>query len=190
MKRLSQLRKTEVLSADGKIIGTVASAIITGKLEISGLSIKLNKEAVSAFGKKKPIFSSLHMDVNISDIAGIQDKVVLRYLLKELGNHLLPHNERFDAEKLLGMQVVGTQGKVVGTVDDINIDVQDWKLPSLVIKIKKDAFESAKMEKWRLGGNRLHVSAQHIIDIGDYVMLEVTAENIGEILEKAPIKKV
>jgi len=30
---------------------------------------------------------------------------------------------------------------------------------------------------------------QHIVDVGDYVMLEVTAENIGKILDTTPIKK-
>jgi len=45
------------------------------------------------------------------------------------------------------------------------------------------------MEKCLLGDNRLHISMQHIIDVGDYVMLEVTAEDIGKILENTPIKK-
>jgi sporulation protein YlmC with PRC-barrel domain len=190
MKRLSDLKKTEVISADGKIIGTVASAIITGKLEISGLSIKLNKEMMSIMGKKKPFFSSLLMDINIEEIQGVQDKVVLHHVLKELGTHLNSHNEQFDAGRLLGMQVLGIGGKIVGTVEDINIDVKDWNLPSLVVKIRKDALDSMKMEKCLLGDNRLHISVQHIVDVGDYVMLEVTAENIGEILENTPIKKM
>jgi sporulation protein YlmC with PRC-barrel domain len=46
MTRLSDLKKIDVVSADGKIIGTVNSAIITGKMEISGLVIKLNKAAI------------------------------------------------------------------------------------------------------------------------------------------------
>jgi sporulation protein YlmC with PRC-barrel domain len=190
MARLSELKRTEVVSADGKIIGTVASAILTGKLEISGLSVKLNKETILAIGKKKPLLSSLRMDININDIKGIKDKVVLYHAIKDLDTYLIPHNEKFDSDRLLGMKVLGVQGKIVGTVEDINIDIHQWTLPSLIIKIRKDALEMVKMEKCLLGGNRLHISAQHVIDVGDYVMLEVTAENIGEILEKTPIKKI
>jgi sporulation protein YlmC with PRC-barrel domain len=190
MTRLSDLSKTDVVSADGKIIGTVNSAIITGKMEISGLVIKMNKAATKNIGKNKPFLSSLRMDVNVEEIKGIKDKVVLYHSWKDIGEYLLSHNTKFDAERLLGMEVLGIGGKIVGTVEDINIDTQSWKLPSLIIKIRKDALEMVKMEKCLLGNNRLHISMQHIIDVGDYVMLEVTAEDIGKILDSTPIKKI
>jgi len=190
MTHLSDLKKTYVISADGKIIGTVNSAIITGKMEISGLVIKMSKVAIDAIGKKKPILSSLLMDVNVEEIKGLQDTVVLKRYWKDIGDYLLPHNTKFDTERLIGMDVLGAGGKIVGTVEDINIDTQNWQLPSLIIKIKKDALESIKGENCLLCGNRLHISMQHITDVGDYVMLEVTADNIGKILDIAPIKKV
>lgn len=190
MTRLSDLKKSDVVSADGKIIGTVNSAILTGKMEISGLVVKLNKAATEIIGKKKPLLLSLCMDINIGEIKGIKDTVVLNHLWKDIGNYLLEHNSKYDAERLLGLDVLGTGGKIVGTVEDINIDTQTWKLPSLIIKIRKDALEMIKTEKCLLCNNRLHISMQHIIDIGDYVMLEVTADDIGKILDTAPIKKV
>jgi sporulation protein YlmC with PRC-barrel domain len=190
MTHLSELKRKDVVSADGKIIGTVNSAIITGKMEISGLVIKMSKAAIEAIGKKKPFFSSLLMDVNVEEIKGIQDTVVLNHLWKDISEHLLPHNTKFDAERLISMDVLGTGGKIVGTVEDINIDTQNWQLPSLIIKVKKDALETIKMDNCLLCGNRLHISMQHITDVGDYVMLEVTADNIGKILDITPIKKL
>jgi sporulation protein YlmC with PRC-barrel domain len=190
MTRLSDLKKIDVVSADGKIIGTVNSAIITGKMEISGLVIKMNKAATTTIGKKKPFLSSIRMDVNIEEIKGIKDTVVLNHSWKDLSNYLLTHNTKFDTERLLGMEVLGTGGKIIGTVEDINIDTQSWRLPSLIIKIRKDALEMVKTEKCLIGNNRLDISMQHIVDIGDYVMLEVTAEDIGKILDTTPIKKV
>jgi sporulation protein YlmC with PRC-barrel domain len=189
MTRLSDLKKIDVVSTDGKIIGTVHSAIITGKMEVSGLVIKLNKASITAIGKKKPFLSSLCMDVNIEEIKGIMDTVVLHHSWNDFSNYLLAHNTKFDAERLLGLEVLGTGGKIVGTVEDINIDTQNWRLPSLIIKIKKDALEMIKTEKCLLCNNRLHISMQHIVDVGDYVMLEVTAEDIGKILDATPIKK-
>jgi sporulation protein YlmC with PRC-barrel domain len=190
MTRLSDLKKIDVVSADGKIIGTVNSIIITGKMEISGLVIKLNKAAIETIGKKKPFLSSLQMDVNIEEIKGIQDKVILKDYWKYIGNYLIQHNTKFDAGRLIGMEVLGVGGKIVGTVEDINIDTNNWQLPSLIVKIKKDAVEMVKIDKCLLCGNRLHISMQHITDVGDYVMLEVTADNIGKILDNTPIKKV
>lgn len=190
MTRLSDLKKSDVVSADGKIIGTVNSAIITGKMEISGLVVKLNKAAAKIIGEKKPLLSSLYRDINIEEIKGIKDTVILNHSWKDLSNYLLDHNIKFDADRLLGMDVLGTGGKIVGTVEDINIDTQSWKMPSLIIKIRKDALEMIKTENCLLCNNRLHISMQHIVDIGDYVMLEVTAEDIGKILDDTPIKKL
>jgi sporulation protein YlmC with PRC-barrel domain len=190
MTRLSDLKKIDVVSADGKIIGIVNSAIITGKMEIRGLVIKMNKAATTTIGKKKPFLSSICMDVNIEEIKGIKDTVVLNHSWKDLNNYLLAHNSKFDTERLLGMEVLGTGGKIIGTVEDINIDTQNWRLPSLIIKIRKDALEMVKTEKCLIGNNRLDISMQHIVDIGDYVMLEVTAKDISKILDTTPIKKV
>lgn len=189
MAHLSDIKKINVVSSDGKIIGTVNSAIITGKMEISGLVIKMNKAAATTLGKKKPFLTSIYMDVNIEEIKGIKDTVLLNHTWSELGNFLLAHNTKFDAERLLGLDVLGTGGKIVGTVEDINIDTQSWRMPSLIIKIRKDTLETIKTEKCLLCNNRLQISMQHIVDIGDYVMLEVTTEDIGKILDTTPIKK-
>jgi sporulation protein YlmC with PRC-barrel domain len=189
MKKLSDLKKMEVVSADGHVVGKAKSVIITDKWVVNGLSIKIKKDALEILGKKKPLFSSLYLDVDIKEIKGVKDKVVLRHLMKDLGTYLLSHNEKYDAERLIDLEVLGTGGKVVGKVEDMKIDVNLWTMPSLVIKIRKDALKMMKMNKCLISDTQLNISMYHVVDIGDYVMLEVSAENIGQILENISIKK-
>jgi sporulation protein YlmC with PRC-barrel domain len=188
MTYLSDLRKKEVISADGHIIGTVQSAIITEERTIIGLTIKIKKKMIKSLEKKKPFLSSLFLDVKIEQIRSVEDKVILQHPLKELGMHLLSHNKKIDAERLLGLDVLGSEGKIVGTVEDMEIDTNVWTIPSLLIKIKKDTLETVKKDKCLLCGSQLHISMHHVIDIGDYVMLEMTVENIGQILKNISMR--
>ena len=185
---LSELRKKEVISADGHIIGTIQSAIITKERTIIGLTIKIKKKMVKTLEKSKPFLKPLLLDVNIEYIKGVKDKVVLVYALKDVGSYLLSHNKKFDAERLLKLDVLGSEGKVVGTVEDMEIDTNIWTVPSLLIKIKKDALDAVKKDKCLLCGSQLHISMDHVIDIGDYVMLEITVENIGQILQNITLR--
>ena len=188
MTKLSELRKKEVISSDGHVIGTIHSAIITQEKTIFGLTIKIKKRIVTTLEKKKPLLSSLLLDAKIDQIKGVRDKVILRYPLKELATQLLPHNVKSDAERLLGLDVLGLEGKVVGSVEDMEIDTNTWTLPTLLIKVKKEALDAIKKDKCLLCGSQLHISMHHVVDIGDYVMLEMTAENIGQILDNISMR--
>lgn len=182
------MRKKEVVSADGHIIGTIQSAIITQHRTIIGLTIKIKKKIVKTLEKSKPFLKPLLLDAGIEHIKGVKDKVVLQYPLKDLGAYLLSHNKKFDALRLLGLEVLGSEGKVVGSVEDMEIDTNIWTVPSLLIKVKKDALDSIKKEKCLLCGSQLHISMDHVVDIGDYVMLEITVENIGQILQNITLR--
>lgn len=189
MTNLSDLKKMQVISADGHVIGNVQSVILTEKWEVSGFSIKMKKDSLESLGKKKPILSSLLLDINIDVIKGIKDKVVLKHKMNDLSPFLLSHNAKFDADRLLGLEVLGVGGKVVGKVEDLKLDTSLWTMPSLVIKIRKDALEMMKMNKCLICDTQLNISMYHVVSVGDYVMLEVTAENIGQILENISIQK-
>lgn len=185
---LSELRKKEVISSDGHIIGTIQSVIITEEKVIISLAIKIKNKMVKTLGVKKPLFSSLYLDVKIEDIKAVEDKVILKYPLEELNKYLISHNKKFDAERLLGLEVLGVKGKVVGKIEDIEIDTNLWKMPSLLVKVRKDALKTIEKEKCLLCGSQLHISMDHVVDIGDYVMLEMTVENIGQILKDVSLR--
>jgi sporulation protein YlmC with PRC-barrel domain len=149
----------------------------------------MKKEVIVEFGKKKPFLSSLYLDVSIDEIKAVKDKVVLQHLMEDVGACLLAHNSKFDADRLIGLEVLGSEGKVVGEVEDLKIEENFKLIPSLVIKVRKDALETMKMNKCLICGSLLNISMVHVVDVGDYVMLEATAENIGHILENITIQK-
>jgi sporulation protein YlmC with PRC-barrel domain len=189
MVNLTDLRKMEVISSDGKVIGTVEDVAITDKWNISGFTVKLDSEVAKALGKKTPLISALRLEISPLQIKSIGDKVVLYKQVNELGEHLTKHEGVDKVSRFMKMQVLGTGGKVLGQVQDIQLEPSTWKMPSLYVSVEREVMDHMKMKKPLIGKGRLTLSMVHVNSIKDYVMLNTDHEGLARMLESSPVKK-
>jgi sporulation protein YlmC with PRC-barrel domain len=193
MLQLSELKKKDVISSDGKILGSVLGVTILGKWNVGELTVKIEKDATETLGLKKPLLFALRMDLKVEHIKAISDRVVLNKPLKDIGKFLKEHNEELSAGRMEHMEIVDTDGKLIGEVDDIVLNCKtectQWEIPSLLVDVNKEVVEEIGLEKSLLKGPAIHISMKHVTDVGDVVMLGLDAENVGDILKSAPIKK-
>jgi sporulation protein YlmC with PRC-barrel domain len=182
---LKDITKKEIVTSDGFTIGEIEGVIVTTKGNIRSLSLRLNKDVVSGL-KTKP---NLNQDIEVEHIDGITDKVILNKPLKGLENHLQKHNEKYDAKRLIGMDVMDTKGDTIGTVEDFMIENKTWNVPSLRIKVNSGERDALKMKSIRLGGKDIAVSLNRVRDVGDMVVLNITADHLNNILEAPAIRK-
>ena len=188
MVSLTELRKMQVVSSDGKLIGTVEDACLTNKWAITGYTIKMDKAVAKSLGKPTPVFGSPRLEIAIDQIKSIGDKLVLAKPVNELGEHFTKHEGVYHISKFVKMQVVGTGGKVLGLVKDINIDRYSWKTPSLQITVSREVMDHLKIKKPMFGKGGLTLSMTHVENIKDYVMLNTDHEGLARLLESSPIK--
>jgi len=182
---LKGLSKKEVVTSDGHIIGKVKGANVTSKGNVSSLSLKLDKDVVSGL-RTTP---NLRQDIEIRNIAGITDRVLLNQPLNGLGLYFKRHNENRDAERLIGMEVTDMKGTAIGTVDDLIIEHRTWKVPLIRVKVNSEEREALKMKSIRLAGKDIDISMGIVRDVGDMVVLNMTADHLNNILEAPPIRK-
>jgi len=182
---LKDLSKKEVITSDGFTIGKIEGAIVTTKGNIRSLSLKLNKDVVSTL-KTTP---NLNQDLEVQHIDAMTDNVILNKPLKGLEDHLQKHNEKYDAKRLIGMDVMDTKGDTIGTVEDFMIDNKTWNVPSLRIKVNSGERDALKMKSIRLGGKDIAVSLDRVRDVGDMVVMNITADHLNNILEAPDIRK-
>lgn len=190
--KLSELKGKEVLSTDGRTIGTIEGAILKGKWNVNSISIKVEKNAIDALGKKKPMLFSLRQDVNVDYIKAIDDKVILEKDLKSLGIYLSDHDEELSASRIVGLEVVDPNGNVIGKADDLILHCvmkcSEWEMPSLIVNVDKEAVHDINLKKALFSTPNIQINMKHVKDIGDAIMLKIDAKELTTLIEQSDVK--
>ena len=180
---LDDINGMDVISSDGNILGKVEGFITEEQWKIKSLSVKIDSEDVKKLGKKKPLLSSLKLDISKEQIDGIKDKVVLKKPMSDLGKHFKEHKKDKDIIRLMDSKILGRDGKLIGKVVNVKIDLNKWKIPSISIKIKKDALSLLNMDDGIFANKKIMLSTEHIGEIGeDFVMLKTTTEELKDVI--------
>ena len=83
-------------------------------------------------------------------------------------------NEFGSAAMLLGMRVQSSEAVLLGTVDTIMFDLENWKVVSIKVKLDKNAHEPLGVKKGILGSKRVSgIMTSDISDIGDTIRLSL-----------------
>ncbi len=189
MDKLKGLEGKKVLSGDGKLVGEVNDFTYQGN-NIEKMVVKMNKDILEDIGEDKPILSSVKRCLHVGKIKAFSDNVILHGDLDDLH---MDFEEVFEEElvsSIRGMKINDSGGRDVGKVTDVLIDVEGWSPPSLLIKLKKDILDTLDMKGSLLSKTELAVSMTHVEEISDWIILDKSADELGEIIQKEPVKKV
>ena len=189
MEKLKHLEGKEVLSNDGKYLGTVLDFTYQGD-KIENVFVKMNKDILEDIGEDKPILSSVKRAISVEKVKAFSDNVILYDALDDLHLDFEEVSEENLVSSLRGMKINCTEGRDVGKVNDILVDVDNWASPSLLVKLNKDILETLDLKGSMLSKTELAISMEHVGEISDRIMLDKSADAIGDIIEKEPIKKV
>ena len=189
MQKLKQLEGKEVLSKDGKYMGKVSDFTYHGD-DIEKILVKMNKDILEDIGEDKPMLSSVKRAISIEKVKAFSDNVVLYDPLSDLPGVFQEFSEENLVSSLRGMKINSTEGRDVGQVRDILVDVENWTSPSLLVKLNKDIIETLDLKSSMLSKSELAISIKHVDKIRDRIMLDKSLDEIGEIIEEEPIKKV
>ncbi len=189
MEKLKRLEGKEVLSKDGKYMGKVLDFTYHVD-DIKKILVKMNKDILEDIGEDKPMLSSVKRTISIERVKAFSDNVVLYDPLSDLHGVFQEFSEENLISSLKGMKINCTEGRDVGHVKDILVDVENWTSPSLLVKLNKDILETLDLKSSILSKNELAISMEHVERIRDRIMLDKSADEIGDIIDKEPIKKV
>lgn len=190
MISLKDFKKMGVLTEDGVRLGTVRDVKLGSGLDIKGLGLKIDKKMAEDLALDKPILSSLVGDVGINHVKSVSDNVLLNQRLDDLYKYIKDETDWKSASELFDFKISDSNGKTVGDVDDILLDEDEWGVPMMVVKIEKDTLDILDIKKSLMRKTKLGISMEHVENIGDYIMLDTTADNLGDIIKEEPVKKV
>jgi sporulation protein YlmC with PRC-barrel domain len=83
--KFSELEGKDVISQDGRELGTLADVVLdTSSWHIERLVLKLARDLLEQFHMKRPLFGTQTIQIPVSHVSGVGDKVILHKTLEEL----------------------------------------------------------------------------------------------------------
>ncbi|MCJ7517729.1 MAG: hypothetical protein MUO18_07195, partial [Methanomassiliicoccales archaeon] len=74
-------------------------------------------------------------------------------------------------EDIVGLEVISADARVMGIVEGIGIDVDEWKIPALRIALKKGVEETIGMKKPLFSSAKLYLKTSGVESISDTITL-------------------
>ena len=81
-------------------------------------------------------------------------------------------------EDIVGLEVISADARVVGIVEGIGLDVEEWKIPALRVALKKGVEEVIGVKKPLFSSAKLHIKTSGVESISDTITLNV---NLAEV---------
>ncbi len=190
MKKLTDISGNEIVSKDGRLMGNLKGFTYNSDYKVGKFLCKMNKDVLEGLNKKKPIFSSVVLGASTKLIDAFEDNMILKVSFDNMEKYFKEVDEAPRLSSVIGLELSGKDGRDVGTVGDVILDNEEWDTHFLLVTLKKDIIETLDIEKSLLSKTKLGIAMDHIESISDIIILDKSAEEMGEIIESEPIKKI
>lgn len=177
---LDELKGKEVISCDAYLLGNVQDVRYDPvSWEILGLKVRSTKEIskmLSAGSAKSMIL------VRPGDYA-IKDVIVFRDCLEDSKARISADSDNMAALSFLsGRKAVSSDGLLLGSINEIVLEMDHWTVQSVKVKLDKGAYEPLGLKKGLLSKTATGILATHISAVADNVNLYLTTEDLRDLL--------
>jgi len=83
------------------------------------------------------------------------------------------------------MQVVGASGRVLGEIEDVEIDVATWRIATLVVVVNSSAVADLGVDKPFWSHARIHIPIHQVSGATETVVLRSTVEELAQLISMA-----
>jgi sporulation protein YlmC with PRC-barrel domain len=190
MERISRFTDMEIVGSDGNLLGWVKgfSFAAVGDWRVTSVALKLEKESHEELGVKKPMMGGAIVDMGVDNIRTVSDNIILKVPQRTMKPNLKVHAPVKDITNVIERKVIDKDGKDLGVVTDVLMDTSTWRFSSVLVKLDKEILDMLKKGKCPDCGRNVTIQLFNVSSIGDNVMLSITKEQLGDLVQKAPVK--
>ena len=172
MYEFDSVKGLDVITQDAMILGEVVDVRYEDLTwNIQGLKVK----SQSKISKMINVGSGKSMLLLQPGKYAINDVILLPDALDTVSTRLTADNNNYKSmSDTLGMKVMSSENVLVGTVDSIQMDLDNWNLVSMKVKLDKGAYAPLEIKKGLLGKKVSGLLMTDIAEIGDVIRLSLS----------------
>ena len=176
MFEFENLKNLDVITQDAYILGEILDVRYEDLTwNIQGLKVK----SQSKVSKMINVGSGKSMLLLQPGKYAINDVLVLPDVLDGVRNRVTADNNNFKSvADTLGMKVMSSENVLIGTVDSVQMDLDNWNVVSFKVKLDKGAYAPLEIKKGLLGKKVSGLLMTDISEIADTIKLSL---NLAEV---------
>jgi len=90
----------------------------------------------------------------------------------------------------MGREVISSDAIIIGTVEGVAVDTDNWKIPAVMVSVRKGNEAALALKKKVIGVRKVFVATPQVSSVSDNVTLAVKMDQVKEVLvddKKVPI---
>ena len=177
-KAFSSLGGLQIISSDAYRIGDLADIRYNTKWKVVGLTTRTDK----GLDKVVPSIGSGRSLIRIEPRKFIiKDVILMGESTSELAPMITTDTDNAEAlSSLMGKNVVSEEGVIIGTVYEVNIDIDLWTVPTISVKLDKVAFEPLGLKKGLFSKTVVSIRTEYIASSGEMITLNQNLKGLRE----------
>jgi len=92
----------------------------------------------------------------------------------------------YETKDLIGRTVIDAAGQALGEIVGLVLDVDEWKVLAVRLKLRKDVSDAIEIPRGRFRTATIAVPTHLVQGAGDTVVLKVTAAGLSQVPEPTP----
>jgi len=177
------LKSKKVVGTEGYILGEMNDLQVDFNLwQVSAFCIVLSNEAAAELNLKKPFLRRIMICLPTQLIAAVGDVITLKEPIRNLKD-VAEKEMQVKSVKVEGKRVVSPNGFLVGEVEGLDVDFNDWQVNGLQVALTDEAASELGFSRPFASKVVVIVPSKAIGDVENFVTLDEGMENLKSLVE-------
>ena len=173
----------KVVGAEGYILGELESIEVDFETwQTKALNVKLNSDATAELGFQKSFLHKIIVSLPTQFINAVGEVVTLKAPIRSLED-ALDRGILVSSNKIEGKQVIGAKGYVVGKVEGLDLNIDNWQVTGLQVALSDDATMKLGFKKPFLSNVVVAIPSNVVNHVDGFVYLKEALDSLESIIE-------
>jgi sporulation protein YlmC with PRC-barrel domain len=173
----------KVVGSEGYILGEVDGVDIDlNSWQAIAFYVSLSDESTAEFKLKKPFMSKITVCLPTKLVKAVGEVITLKGSVRNLGD-ISAREDFISSVKLKGKKVIGAKGYVVGEVEGLDLDLNNWHVKGLQVGLMDDAATQLGFKRPFLSKVVIIIPSEIVSLVGNFITLDESIENLEALTE-------